>query len=129
MTQRKYSRQREAILHFLEGRRDHPTAEVIFSGLRSDFPNISLGTVYRNLALLSDDGTIRSLPARDGKEHYDWDVSPHSHFICAKCGAVTDIPVTVPKKMLESASKESGGEVREAQLYFHGICEKCMQDD
>ena len=125
MAQRKYSRQREAILQFLKGRTDHPTADVIFAALREEYPNISLGTVYRNLALLTDLGTILTLSAGDGKEHYDWDTSAHSHFVCRACGSVTDIRTACPEELLEQASFESGGTVHSAQVFFYGICGKC----
>lgn len=57
----KYSRQRESIKEFLRSRTDHPTADTVYENLRQIYPNISLGTVYRNLSLLSDIGEIRKL--------------------------------------------------------------------
>ena len=67
----KYSRQREAIKCFLMTRKDHPTADVVYHSLRADFPNISLGTVYRNLTLLADLGEIARLRLGDGVDHFD----------------------------------------------------------
>ena len=66
----KYSRQREAIKSFLMTRKDHPTADVVYHSLRADFPNISLGTVYRNLTLLADLGEIARLRLGDGVDHF-----------------------------------------------------------
>lgn len=83
----KYSRQREAIKSFLMTRKDHPTADVVYHSLRADFPNISLGTVYRNLTLLADLGEIARLRLGDGVDHFDADTSRHYHFICSECGA------------------------------------------
>ena len=79
----KYSRQREAIKSFLMTRKDHPTADVVYHSLRADFPNISLGTVYRNLTLLADLGEIARLRLGDGVDHFDADTSRHYHFISA----------------------------------------------
>ena len=80
----KYSRQREAIKCFLMTRKDHPTADVVYHSLRADFPNISLGTVYRNLTLLADLGEIARLRLGDGVDHFDADTSRHYHFICSE---------------------------------------------
>ena len=87
----KYSRQREAIKKFLMTRRDHPTADVVYSSVRNEFPNISLGTVYRNLTLLADLGEISRLRLGDGADHFDADTSPHYHFVCTDCGRVIDL--------------------------------------
>ena len=76
----KYSRQREAIKEFLMTRKDHPTADVVYSNVRDVFPNISLGTVYRNLTLLADIGEISRLRLGDGVDHFDADTTPHYHF-------------------------------------------------
>ena len=73
----KRSRQREMIKSFLMGRKDHPTADVIYSNLKQQDPNLSLGTVYRNLTLLSDMGEILRLRVGDGVDHFDADTSEH----------------------------------------------------
>ena len=78
----KYSRQREAIKEFLMTRKDHPTADVVYMNVRQEFPNISLGTVYRNLTLLSDIGEIVRLRVGEGVDHFDANTNPHYHFVC-----------------------------------------------
>ena len=81
----KKSRQRDAIVAFLKTRKDHPTADTVYKEIRNSIPNISLGTVYRNLSLLSERGEIMRLVC-DGKvDRFDADVSPHCHFICKSC--------------------------------------------
>ncbi len=125
----KYSRQREAIMHFLEDRKDHPTADMIYAHLRAEDSKISLGTVYRNLSLLTELGRIRTIMTGDGKERYDPNTAPHSHFVCRKCGAVSDIDVTCPDTLRLSAQIESGGTVEDSQLYFFGVCGECVSDD
>ena len=87
----KYSRQRESIKTCLMGRKDHPTADALYTSIREQFPNISLGTVYRNLNLLVDLGEIRKLSCGDGTDHFDYDTSPHYHFVCKECGKIMDI--------------------------------------
>ncbi len=89
----KYSRQREAIKTFLAGRYDHPTAETVYLGIKEEFPNISLGTVYRNLSLLSDIGEIQKLSTGIGPDRFDGNPAPHYHFICKHCGDILDLSV------------------------------------
>ena len=78
----KYSRQRESIKACLMSRKDHPTADALYTSIREQFPNISLGTVYRNLNLLVELGEIRKLSCGDGTDHFDYDTSPHYHYVC-----------------------------------------------
>ena len=87
----KYSRQRQVIKDFLMTRKDHPTADVVYMNVRQEYPNISLGTVYRNLTLLADMGEILRLRVGDGVDHFDADTSKHYHFICSECGQVIDL--------------------------------------
>ena len=86
----KRSRQRECIKEFLMGRCDHPTADMIYTHVREEFPHISLGTVYRNLSLLSELGEIRKLSC-NGPDRFDANTMPHYHFTCKQCGQVEDL--------------------------------------
>ena len=87
----KYSRQRESIKANLMSRRDHPTADALYASIREEFPNISLGTVYRNLNLLVETGEILKLTCGNGPDHYDGNATPHYHFVCRECGQIYDI--------------------------------------
>ena len=87
----KHSKQREAIMAFLKTRYDHPTADTVYMNIRQEFPNISLGTVYRNLSLLADLGEIQKLTPGQGPDRFDANVQPHYHFICKTCGQVMDM--------------------------------------
>lgn len=125
MANLKYSRQREAIKAFLCSRKDHPTADVVYNAIRKEYPNISLGTVYRNLGLLTDIGEIRKISIGDGAEHFDYDTHPHSHFVCTQCHCVTDLAAEIPDSVVESAQADFGGSIEGFSVTFHGICEKC----
>jgi Fur family peroxide stress response transcriptional regulator len=122
----KYSRQREAVRQFLAGRTDHPTAETIYAGLRVNIPNISLGTVYRNLSLLSDTGEIQKLSGNGGSDRFDPNPAPHYHFHCEVCGCVDDIPMTSMDSLNQLAQAHLGGVVRTHTLIFHGTCARCL---
>lgn len=125
----KYSRQREAILAFLRNRKDHPTAEVIYENIRQEYPKISLGTVYRNLALLSEKGIIMKLSCDDGFEHYDGNIDRHYHFVCKRCGAVMDLDMEDISFINTLAEKKFGGQIDGHYAYFYGICGGCVQGE
>ncbi len=123
----KYSKQRTAITTFLKDRKDHPTAEVIYEGVRKEYPNISLGTVYRNLMLLSDLGEIQRVNVGDGSEHFDPDTSLHNHFVCRQCGRVLDLEMDGIEEVDRMASQSFGGKIEGHKIYFHGVCEDCLK--
>lgn len=121
----KRSRQREAIMAFLKTRKDHPTADTVYQEIRNTIPNISLGTVYRNLSLLSDRGEILRLPC-DGKvDRFDADTRPHYHFICTECGCVQDISFPYAGQLDLAANEEFNGIITKHNLFFEGLCGDC----
>ena len=123
----KYSRQREAIKSFLMTRKDHPTADVVYENVRKEFPNISLGTVYRNLTLLSDMGELLRLRVGDGMDHFDATTEPHYHFICHGCGRVIDLEIENLDSINEIAGAGFGGRIAGHVTYFYGSCENCTE--
>ena len=122
----KYSRQREAIKEFMMTRKDHPTADIVYMNVRKEFPNISLGTVYRNLTLLSDMGELLRLRVGDGVDHFDATTTPHYHFICKDCGAVTDLDLPTMHSINAIADESFNGRIDGHVSYFYGICEHCL---
>ncbi len=123
----KYSRQREMIKDFLCTRKDHPTADVVYTNVRQQYPNISLGTVYRNLTLLSDMGEIQRLHLGDGVDHFDADTSPHNHFVCKQCGCVQDLDMESIDHITKTAGKNFAGKINGHITYFYGFCGKCCK--
>lgn len=124
----KYSRQREAIKEFMMTRKDHPTADVVYMNVRKEFPNISLGTVYRNLTLLSDMGELLRLRVGDGVDHFDATTTPHYHFICNDCGAVTDLEIPIMHSIDTVAGENFKGRINGHVTYFYGTCEHCLKN-
>lgn len=122
----KYSRQRESIQHFLESRYDHPTAETVYTNIREQFPNISLATVYRNLALLSDIGEIQKIATGVGPDRFDGNALPHHHFICTKCGRVLDLEMEDINHIDEIAGKTFSGKIEGHMIHFFGKCPDCL---
>lgn len=125
----RYSKNREAILHCLRGTVSHPTAEWIYSQLKPEYPDLSLATVYRNLATLKKAGRIRSVGIVDGQERYDANVFPHPHVICSRCSAVADISeiAAIPPELIAAVQSETGYSITEAVLQFSGICPACLK--
>lgn len=123
----KYSRQRESIKNFLMARCDHPTAETVYQSLRREYPNISLGTVYRNLALLSELGEIQTVSTGVGPDRFDGNAKPHYHFICKGCGAVLDLKLKSLDHINLLAQHEFSGEIEDHNVFFYGRCEECVK--
>ncbi|MDE6550451.1 MAG: transcriptional repressor [Clostridia bacterium] len=116
--------QRDTVYDVLRGTKSHPTAEWIYEECRRRMPNISKGTVYRNLALLVKRGDVIKVSGDFESAHYDADVSLHAHAVCSVCGAVDDCTVS---KQLQDAllkEKESGGYSGYGVTFNH-VCERC----
>ena len=125
----KYSRQRESIKNFLAGCYDHPTAETVYQNMKKEYPNISLGTVYRNLSLLADLGEIQKLSIGIGPDRFDGNTAPHYHFICRDCGGVSDLKTTNLDHINILAGKDFTGEIEGHYAHFYGRCPACMAKD
>lgn len=121
----KHSKQRDALIDELCSRYDHPTAEVLYMSLKSEFPNLSLGTVYRNLGMLCSDGSIMKISV-DGADRYDGNPKPHCHFLCSCCGKMSDIHLPDGKSPFnESLISSVNGQIESYSLTLCGICDNC----
>jgi len=118
----RYSHQREIIKEIVFSTNSHPTADWIFGKIKQSIPNISLGTVYRNLKQLSDEGIIRNI--QDGSvTRYDWNINPHDHLKCAVCGEMIDIQI--PSSDIKKTVKNKYDfEVSDVEITLIGKCNK-----
>ena len=122
----KHFRKRDAILECLRSTDVHPSADWVYAQMKPRFPDISLGTVYRNLALFKQQGHIISLGTVNGVERFDGNTQPHVHFICTQCDSVTDLPrMQVPQALCSQAAVDTGGRVDTCCLSFTGVCRRC----
>lgn len=123
----KYSRQRESIKKYLANTTDHPTADMIYSSIRTEYPNISLGTIYRNLNLLVEQGEVIKFATGDGKDRFDANTSSHYHFVCTECSNVSDVFMSPEfiSMVNDSARAEIDGEILGHSTLFFGKCIKC----
>ena len=122
----KRFRKRDAILAYLRSTDQHPSAETVYANLKTQIPDLSLGTVYRNISLFKQQGLIVSLGTVGGVERYDGNVDPHVHFVCTECGTVSDLhALHVPEELNAAAAREAGALVDHCHLTFHGRCHEC----
>ena len=120
----RYSHQREIILEAVKGVKTHPTADMVYDSLRADNPSLSLGTVYRNLAVLAMNGDITPIYTGDNKVHYDGDTGPHCHFVCKSCNRIIDIFIKpqIPAELLDNEEFR----VEENKTILYGHCRDCQ---
>lgn len=116
----KSTKQKEAILAAVCTMRNHPGADEIYVKLRADFPNISLGTVYRNLNAFAESGDIRKISIPNSGDRFDFRLDNHEHLLCSECGKVYDINANVNIKMLDDNIISDG-----YTLIIHGKCKNC----
>lgn len=121
----KFSRQRESIKEYLMHTKDHPTADSVYMHVREQYPNISLGTVYRNLNLLVDQGEATKVECGDGYDHFDATCTPHYHFICRECKRVMDLDLPNIDLINTLAQSNFPGVVENHSVYFTGLCPDC----
>lgn len=124
----KHSRQRDAIKEYLASTTAHPTADTVYLHVREEFPNISLGTVYRNLNLLTDLGEAIKITAPDGGDRFDAQTMPHYHFYCKVCGNIYDMDFSNMDTLNKEASKHFDGIIESHSALFYGICGNCIRE-
>ena len=123
----KNSKKRDAVKAFIMETHSHPTADEIYSHVKCEFPNVSLGPVYRNLARLEETGEIKKLSFTTGPDHYDGDTSDHYHYICRSCGRIYDMPAEVKDVIMNAAKAGAPGTVESHDLVFYGVCRDCLK--
>ena len=124
---RRETRQREAILNVLRQTDAHPTADLIYEEVRKVIPNISKGTIYRNLKVLRDMGEISELNLSGTVSRYEGRQENHYHFRCEICGRVFDLDEPVNNELNKRVARRTGFEVSYHQLEFRGLCRECQQ--
>lgn len=116
------SKQREAVLAAVRESCSHPDADTICATVRADIPNISLGTVYRNLGKLAEEGIIRRISVPSGADRFDKTIRPHGHTVCPLCGDVSDLPTEITQ-----ALEDALGECHSYELTVRKECKKCKK--
>ena len=121
----KFSKQRELILNEVMNSHIHPTADIIYTNLKKDNPGLSLGTVYRNLAQLTEHGFISKLSIPNQSDRFDKNIKPHAHLICEKCHSIFDIESNYINIFISDLSNKENIEVLDYDIILIGFCNNC----
>ena len=124
----KYSNRRTCIYERIANSYDHPTVEMVYEDVRKSIPNISLGTVYRNLNQLVENGYIRKLTNLDNNVHFDR-TDIHDHMRCLNCGSIIDLEVNMLPEIEQYVENKSGNKILSHELLLTGICKKCRKKE
>ena len=122
----RFSKQRDLILNIVQGTRSHPTADWIYGEVRKELPNVSLGTVYRNLGQLVDNKSLLAINI-DGTIHYDAFLDDHQHFQCKSCNNIYDIDISIIDFVSQIESK-TNHKIDGCQIHLVGICKDCQNN-
>ncbi|MGL5438998.1 MAG: Fur family transcriptional regulator [Filifactoraceae bacterium] len=123
----KYSKQREEVRKAIMMNKVHPTADEVYSIVRKTNPNISLGTVYRNLNKLAEHGVIRKIEMPNGSDRFDGMMEPHYHVVCTECGNIHDVELSILDNLAEAVRKSTGAKLSSHNLIMYGVCEACQK--
>lgn len=130
-TKKRMTHQRQVILEEVRNDHDHPTADEIYEKVRKRLPRISMGTVYRNLDVLTSCGLIRKIEPGRPQMRFDGETAEHYHTICKRCGKVEDAPIEPTDNTLELLEKALGKLTRYGifghRLEFIGLCRECLK--
>ena len=121
----KRSRQRELILQLLQNTGKHPAADWIYNQLKGDFPNLSMGTVYRNLNILIEQGLVKKIDFGSTFDRFEANTKPHYHFICESCGAIIDLEMPIDESLNERIRNETSYDVYRHKIEYFGVCGSC----
>ena len=126
MNIKRQSKKRDAILELMRSTAVHPGAQWVYEKLKPEYPDLSLGTVYRNINLFKKEGLVNFLGVVNGEERFDGDAAPHPHVCCTKCGIITDLDTAVFSQILGHLPMEVPGFAIDVRnTVFYGLCDKC----
>ena len=120
--------QRQIVLQAVNQMHNHPTADAIYAVIAAQHPTISKATVYRNLNQLAAQGEILRVPVPTGADHFDFNIKPHYHVRCTKCGGVFDVFMPPVTALIDRVEDSSGVELHRYEILFEGICSTCRKD-
>lgn len=122
---RRFSKQRQIIYDAIKNNPVHPSADTIYNMLKEEYPELSLGTVYRNLNVLTDMGLIIKISSGLDSEHYDGNIDEHYHLICTRCNKMFDVDIPYQHDIVSKAQESSKHWITKHDIVFSGVCEHC----
>ena len=118
--------QRDAILAYLQSQRAHRSASEVYDAVRKEIPNISLGTVYRNLGQLVELGKIITVETQDKFVYYDGYIKPHTHFVCRGCKSIFDFET---ESLYPKEITKNGFQIENERTVYYGLCNACSSSE
>lgn len=128
MAKRNFSSKRNAIYNTVCSTDTHPSARWVYEKLKPDFPDLSLGTVYRNISLFKNEGKISVICNVNGEERIDGNVLPHPHFVCNCCGNVYDVEENNIQADELNRLKNNGFKIQSRFVIYYGLCPNCSAE-
>lgn len=125
--ERRNTIQKELVLNAVIKMHRHVTAEEVYEYIKSDYPSIGKGTVYRNLGILSDENKIRKVEISGGADCFDFTLKKHYHVRCVVCGEVSDVDMDEIKTMDSFIHDKHGMKFLDYDISFKGICNECQK--
>ncbi|MBN1290766.1 MAG: transcriptional repressor [Candidatus Latescibacteria bacterium] len=121
------SKQRNRILEILKNTTIHPTAGWIYNTLKNEFPDLSMGTVYRNLNILLEQGLIKKIDFGSTFDRFEAYTEPHYHFICENCNAIIDLDFPFDYNLNLKIKEKTGLTATKHRIEFFGMCPRCRE--
>lgn len=128
MAIQRLTRQRKAVLEVVRNTRNHPDAAWVYQEVRKLVPNISLGTVYRTLDALVEEGYLIPLTRAGDATRYDANTDGHLHMVCQGCGNIIDLDLHHPELLQEAQRKFPHLDIRSVSVEYHGLCDRCRHN-
>lgn len=125
----KVTPQRKLLLEILHKKGGHLSAEDIFEEIRSSQPNVSFGTVYRNLGILCDLGVVTQLDFKDGRSRFEISSGHHHHLVCLDCGSAIDVPMCPFSKTISDTANANNFSIKHHNFEVYGYCEECREKE
>ena len=125
-TRRRKSAQRERIYETILSSKAHPTAQDVYARLKNEMPSLSLGNVYRNIAILLEEGRIQGGEFGSGIVRYDAVTGSHYHFVCERCATVSDFAMPAQDEITATARRHSPHHIAGHTIRFYGVCAACV---
>jgi Fur family peroxide stress response transcriptional regulator len=124
----RYSKQRQRILELLRATKSHPTANWLYNRLLKEFPNLSMGNVYRNLSILIEQGLVDRIGFGSTFDRFDANINPHYHFVCEECGAIIDLELPVDDQLNTKVNEATNFRALSHNIQFYGLCDNCAKN-
>ena len=125
----RQSKQRTRILKLLRSTENHPTADWIYEKLKNEFPRLSLGTVYRNLSILIEQGMARRIHFGSTFDRFEANIKPHYHLICESCGKILDFEIPIYEDLNLKVKQVTNFTIHHHKLDFYGMCKECKSKE